>query len=209
MKRRCSSFSRNSTRAEGEEAVMEGEVAAAATVYPWVATVAAAAAAAAAAMMARRSSTPRINGLPSPPPAGGPPHPPVTSLGPELPPCVPPPDPVPEPPGPGSRVPGPGPPLPVLVNHIPGAPSELRALEVARPGSPLVSSVVVVAPKGWARRLRAALPVPAPRPGMWKAPLPLPPTTVHAMVVCLAGWGPAPVLGLCETFCGSYALAPA
>ena len=88
--------------------LQEGEAAA----YPWV--MAAAAAAAADAMMSEISRTPRPNGLPSLPPKGGPPPPPFSSTGPALPPGVPPLAPVPEPPGPR-------PPLPVLVNILPGA----------------------------------------------------------------------------------------
>ena len=144
IKRRCNSFSEDSTSAEEAEAVTEGEVAAA---YPWVA------AAAVAAMMARRSRNPGTNGLPSPPPAGGPPHPTVPSSGLAFPLGVPPLAPVPKPPGTGR-------PLLALVDILPGAHSELHALVAAQPGGLLVPGAVSVSPKGRAGRLRFDRPVP-------------------------------------------------
>ena len=175
-------------------------MAAEAAAYPWV--VAAAVAAAAAAMIAKISRTPRANGLPRLPPAGDPPPPLVTSPGLAIPMGVPPSSPVPKPPGPGQ-------PLPALIDILPGAPFESRALAAARSGGMLVPVAVEVAPKGWAGRSRGARPVPAPRPGMRKSPLPSPPMVGHTMIICIASRRPAPALALCETFYGSSAPTPA
>ena len=119
----------------------------------------------------------------------------MSSMGPVLPPGVPPLDLVPKPASPG-------PPLLAFVNTLPGAPSESRLLQRLDQGARLFLGTWRVAPKGWAEGPRASRPALAPRPGMWKAPLPSLYTMGHTMVVCLVSRGPAPTLLLCETFCG-------
>ena len=151
--------------------------------------------------MAMILGNPGPNGLTSPPPMGVPPPPPVPSPSLVPPPGIPPPYPFP-------KLPGPGPPLPALVNILPGAPSELHALAAAQPWGPIVTGDVEVATEVWSGIPRAAHPVPAPRPGIRKAPSPFPPTTGHTMVFCLSGRGPAPALAPCEIFCG-FPSAPA
>ena len=143
-------------------------------------------------MIAGRSRTPRLNGISRPPPVVGPHPPPLPSPDPGLTTGVPIPPVGPKPP------PVLGPPLPALVNILPGAPLKSRSSAAARPRGLLVFGDVAAAPKIWSCRPRAAFPVPSPRPGMRMESSPSPPTTSHAMVVCLAGRGPPSALAPCK-----------
>ena len=190
INRRCSSFSRDSTCAEGAVAATEGEAATVSAAYTWVA--AAAAAAAAAAMMAGRLRPPGAQWHPHPSscgwsslyscsPSGYRTSSGIYSY------------------SSGARTPPPGPkqPPPALVDILPGAPSQLPALVAAFTCGLLVPGAIAAAPGGWAERPRSTRRVPALRSRMRGAPSPLPPKTGHVMVVCLAGRGAAPALALC------------